>query len=225
MLNMTMPRFVITILLLHGMALARGQVRWAFELHGGNAYNVPAPLVIKQHGYSNIRMVARYRTEGFVLPVYWDWRLSRWEDGRSWELEAIHHKLYLTNTTPEVLRFSISHGFNILTINRGYARKKIRYRAGMGIVLIHPESNVRGREFGDSANDWDLGYYIAGPVVSLAIGRPLSLGGGVFLNLEAKSTLAYSYTPISGGHAHVFNVAFHLVAGVGLDCAKKEGHP
>ena len=196
------------------------QSRWSFELHGGEVYNVPMPLRIKQQGYPDLKLSARYHTEALTLPVYWDWRFSRWHDNKSWEFEAIHHKLYLENTTPEIQKFNISHGFNMLMINRGFDRKKFHYRFGAGIVLAHPESNIRGKEFGNTNDDWDMGYYLSGPVLNFALGKPIRLGSRFYLNAEAKTTFAFSHIKIAEGHANVYNLAFHLVIGIGGDLTK-----
>lgn len=190
---------------------------WSFELHGGEVYNVPMPLTIKQQSYPDIKLTARYHSESLTLPVYWDWRFSHWKNDKSWEIEAIHHKLYLDNTTPEVQKFNISHGFNLLMVNRGFDKKTFRYRAGIGVVLAHPESNVRGKEFGNSTDSWDMGYYLSGPVLNLAINKPIRLGGRFYLNAEAKTTLAYAHIKIAQGHANVCNLAFHLIMGIGYD--------
>jgi len=196
------------------------QPRWTFELHGGEVYNVPMPLTIKQQGYPDINLTARYHSESLILPVYWDWRFSRWQNDKSWEFEAIHHKLYLENTTPEVQKFNISHGFNLIMVNRGLDKKTFRYRAGIGVILAHPESNVRGKEFGNSSDSWDMGYYLSGPVLNIAISKPIRLGGRFYINAEAKTTLAYAHIKIAEGHANVCNLAFHLILGIGVDLVK-----
>jgi hypothetical protein len=211
--------FIVTFILISQTFLF-AQSRWTFELHGGEVYNVPMPLTIIQQGYPDLKLTARYHTEALTLPVYWDWRFSRWQNNKSWEFEAIHHKLYLENTTPEIQKFNISHGFNMLLINRGYDKKTFRYRAGVGIVLAHPESNIRGKEFGNSSDDWDMGYYLSGPVLNVAIGKPIRLGGRFYINTEARTTFAYSYIKIAEGHANVYNLAFHLVLGIGVDLTK-----
>jgi hypothetical protein len=198
----------------------RAQSHWTFELHGGEVYNVPVPLVIKQQGYSDIKITARYHTDALTLPIYWDWRFSRWKNDRSWEFEMIHHKLYLENTTPEVQKFNISHGFNIIMVNRGFDQKKVLYRFGAGIVLTHPESKIRGQEFGSTADDLDLGYYLSGPVLNFAINRPIRLCDRFFINAEAKTTIAYSHIKIAQGYANVYNLAFHLILGIGYDFIK-----
>jgi hypothetical protein len=196
------------------------QSHWSFELHGGEVYNVPMPLRITQEGYPELKLTARYFTEPLTLPVYWDMRFSRWHNNKSWEFEAIHHKLYLDNTTPEVQKFNISHGFNMLMVNRGFDKKTFRYRTGLGVVLAHPESNIRGKEFGNSTDNWDMGYYLSGPVLNLAISKPIRLRGRFYLNAEAKTAFAYAHIKIAEGHANVYNLAFHLILGIGVDFIK-----
>ncbi len=198
------------------------QPLWSFELHCGEVYNLPLPLTIKQQGYPEIKLTARYHSEAFTLPVYWDWRFSRWVNGKSWEFEAVHHKLYLDNTSEEVQKFNISHGFNLIMLNRGFDQKSFRYRAGAGVVLAHPESNIRGKEFGDSGDNYDLDYYLSGPVLNFAVSKPIRLSGRFYINAEAKTTIAYSYIKVAEGHANVYNIAFHLILGIGFDFIKPE---
>jgi len=202
---------------INSIITSQAQSRWSLEAHGGQAFNIPMPLQISQKNYPDIKLTARYRAESFTLPVYWDLRLSRWKNEKSWELELIHHKLYLDNATPEVPKFNISHGFNMLMVNRGFDKQKFRYRGGVGIVIAHPESNIRGKTFGDSADDFDMGYFISGPLLNLAINKPIRLSDKFYLNTEAKTTFAYSYTKIADGHAHVYNLALHIVVGFGVD--------
>lgn len=196
------------------------QSMWSLEVHGGDVFNMPMPLSISQNGYDRIKLTARFRTEAFTPPVYWDCRISRWKDRKSWEFEVIHQKLYLKNTTGEVQKFNISHGFNLLMINRGFDKGKYRLRTGAGIVLAHPESKIRGMEFGNTTDDFDMGYFISGPVANFALSKPIRISERFFVNAEAKTTLAYSHIKISGGHAEVFNLAFHLVLGMGFDFIK-----
>jgi len=198
-------------------SIANAQSRWSFELHGGQVYNLPMPLIIRQQGYPDIHLRAQYSTEAFTLPVYWDWRFSRWKNGKSWEFEAIHHKLYLDNTSSEVQKFNISHGFNMIIVNRGFEKKSFRYHTGVGFVLAHPESKIRGKEFGDTGDDLDMGYFISGPVLNMAVGRPFYLGTRFYINAEAKSTLAYSYIKIADGNSDVYSITFHLILGLGVD--------
>jgi hypothetical protein len=211
--------FISTLIIL-SLRSAYAQSKFSFELHSGEVYNVPMPLTISQKEYPDIKLTARYYTEPLTLPIYYDIRLGRWKNSKLWEFELIHHKLYLENTTSEVKKFDISHGFNMIMLNRGFDQKTFRYRAGVGVILAHPESTIRGKEFGSSTNDYDLGYYLSGPVLNLAISKPIRLGDRFYINAEAKTTLAYSYIKVADGHANVYNLAFHLILGIGFDFAK-----
>lgn len=197
--------------------LVQAQLRWSVELMGAGVYNVPLPLTIRQQDYPDINLTARYSTEPFKLPVYYDWRISRWEEDQSWEVEFIHHKLYLQNNPPEVQKFSISHGFNMLFINRGFYRQGFCYRAGAGVVIAHPESNVRGIEFGSSTGGNNWGYYLSGPAIQASVNRPYYLGERFFIHAEAKITFGYTSVKIAHGRADVYNLAFHLLLGLGVE--------
>jgi hypothetical protein len=213
-----MKKSVFIVLIFTTLFLAsNAQSYWSFEINSGMVYNVPMPLTISQEGYPDIKLTARYYTEPLTLPIYYDLRLGRWKNSKLWEFELIHHKLYLENTTPEVTKFNISHGFNMLMVNHGIDKKSVRYRAGAGIVIAHPESNIRGKEFEDSGSDSNWGYYLSGPVINLAISKPIRLGSRLSINAEAKTTLAYSYIKVAEGYADVYNIAFHLILGIEYD--------
>jgi hypothetical protein len=210
----------IALLIVITLKITHAQSRWTFELHCGEVYNLPMPLIIRQQSYPDIKFKARYASESFILPVYWDWRFSRWQNGKSWEFEAIHHKLYLDNTTSEVQKFNISHGFNMIMVNRGIQKKSFRCRAGAGIILAHPESIIRGKEFGNTSDDFDLGYFISGPVFNLAVSKPFYISNRFYINAEAKTTFAYSSIKVAQGHADVYCIAFHIILGLGVDFIK-----
>lgn len=198
------------------------QSHWDFNLNFGTVYNVPMPLTVSQNGNPDIKLTARYETEPFTLPVYWDMRFAHWQKDVAWEFEVIHHKLYLENTTEEIQHFGISHGFNMLIINRVKSLKWFNYRIGGGFVLAHPENTVRGKTFGDSGDDLDLGYVISGPVLNLSLGKPVYVSKSVFLNFEVKSTFAWSRVKVADGHARLYNWALHAVCGIGFDFLKKD---
>jgi len=200
-----------------------GQVRWAFELQGSLAGNVPLPLHISQNGYPDINLSAKFVSKSLTAPISWDWRFSRWQGDRAWEIEAIHHKLYLVNTTDEVERFNISHGFNIVTINRGYKLHWVTLHSGLGIILAHAENIIRSLNYDDSEGYFKIGYYeITGPVINLSISRPIKISKRWFLNAETKSTLAYARVNVVNGHADFYNIAFHLIIGFGENFILKD---
>ena len=212
-----MKRFIVIVCTSVLMVMAVfGQVRWSFELQGSIAENVPMPLHISQNGYPDINLNANFISKSLTAPISWDWRFSRWQGNQSWEIEAIHHKIYLVNTTNEVERFNISHGFNIVTINRGFKLQWFFVHSGLGIVLAHAENIVRSLSYDDSQGYFKIGYYeFAGPVLNFSISRPINISKRLFINAEAKSTLAYARVKVVNGHADVYNIAFHLVLGFG----------
>ncbi len=195
---------------------------WSFELHGGVPYNIPAQLSIEQSGMPSINMTARYSSEPMTPPVFWVWRISRWRGDMSWEFEAIHHKLYLEDMPAEVQQFSISHGYNILTINRAMRLKlfkKFSYivRIGAGAVLSHPENEIREKKLQEHGGIAELGYYFTGPVLNFTIGKQFNLYKNLFFNSELKFTPSVSWVPISTGEAEVWNFPISFAFGLGVN--------
>ena len=203
---------------------SQAQSTWSFNLSFGAAANVPLPLKIKQQGYLDIKLNAKYFSEPFYSPVYWDWRFSKSKNERSWEFEAIHHKLYLRNKPEEVQRFSISHGFNLLFLNRGIKYKGLNLKAGVGAVLAHPENCVRQQTFNEENGLFKMGYIFCGSALNFAVGKHYKIFKRFYLNTEAKTTYAFAKVPISNGHANVNNWAFHFCAGLGYDFIAKNSN-
>ena len=195
---------------------------WSFEINGGIPYNFPSPLVIKQEGEPTIRLTARYRSEPFVSPGYYLLRGGRWNDGKAWEIEFVHHKLYLDNMPPEVQEFSISHGYNIFTVNRASEKllfKDFNYilRLGAGVVISHPETTIRGLSLEQEGGTLGGGYYITGPVLNIAMAKRLYFLDPLFINLELKFNPSVSWIPIEGGQAIVWNFPVTFAFGMGVD--------
>jgi len=188
---------------------------WTLEGFLGGAWNVPTSLFIVQRGYFDISFRARYDEHTFAGFPYYDLRLSRWSKNKAWELELVHHKIYLANPSPEIQDFSISDGFNIITINRAWNIKKIIWRLGAGVVLTHPESTIRGMAFDESKGIFGQGYYFSGGAVQAALGKRIFLWKGLFAVFEGKVTASFVQVPIVDGHADVSNVAFHILVGLG----------
>ncbi len=194
---------------------AGANAAWTLEAFGGSAYSLPSPLSIHQHGQERIYLMARYQTKPLAGSPYYAWRVAKWRDEQAWEFELVHHKLYLTNNPPEVQHFEVSHGYNLITINRACVRGNLVWRYGVGVVASHPETTIRGQElpWGDGLN----GFYISGPTVQLAIGRKFPLRGGLFAVVEGKWTASYATIPVRDGNAYVPNMALHWLIGLGYD--------
>lgn len=186
------------------------------QLFGGAAYNFKMPLVIRQDGEDNIRVSADYDTKPFDTPIYYAVRLGWWKDNCAWEIEMIHHKLTLENKPSEVQHFSITHGFNLLTLNHAWRNPWFIWRLGVGIVIAHPESTIRGKEFDQDGGIVD-GYYISGPTAQIAAEKRFYFWKGLFASIEGKFTLSWTHLLVKDGSADAWNSAVHGLIGLGYD--------
>jgi hypothetical protein len=214
-----MKRFSISFaafLLIFCMAFQVWADNLSFQIFGGAAYNFRLPLVIRQDGEDNIRLNADYDTKPFETPIYYSVRLGWWQDNRSWELELIHHKLTLENKPPEVEHFSITHGFNLLTVNRAWKTPYFIWRLGAGVVITHPESTIRGKTFEQDGGFVD-GYYLSGPTAQIAAEKRFYFYKSIFVCFEAKYTLSWVHVPVKDGSADLWNSAVHGLFGLGFD--------
>jgi hypothetical protein len=130
-------------------------------------------------------------------------------------LEGIHQKLYLTNLPQEVAAFSVTHGFNLETICRGWELAGYIVRLGAGIVVAHPENTVRGRVLPESEGVFNSGYYIGGPTVGIGCARHVHLTEGLFVACEGSLHASYACVPVRDGNADVYNIALMFTLGVG----------
>ena len=199
---------------------------WSFEIQGGIPLNIPAPLVIRQDGEATLRITARYRAEPFVSPGFYIYRGGRWKDNKAWEIEFAHHKLFLDNMPPEVEEFSISHGYNLLTVNRAFNKtlfKKFDYvlRLGAGAVIAHPETTIRGLSLDQGKGMFGAGYYITGPVLNITVAKRIYFLDPLFINLELKFNPSVSWVPIEQGQATVWNFPFTFAFGMGVDLFRR----
>ncbi|MDP3296456.1 MAG: hypothetical protein Q8N09_02515 [Thermodesulfovibrionia bacterium] len=114
--------FLILFVTVHPLTVY-AERSYSFEIFLGEQFNIPTPLTIKQKGEETIKVDwARYKSDawtGFNSP-YYAWRIGVWDDNRAWELELIHQKIILKNKPEEVQHFEISHGYNLITINRAW---------------------------------------------------------------------------------------------------------
>jgi hypothetical protein len=189
------------------------KAHWTLEGFLGSAWSVPTPLSIHQWGEERIYLIAKYHTEPFRESPYYAWRLAKWSKNRAWEFELVHHKLYLSNPPAEVQHFEVSHGYNLITINRAWLLRGFIWRFGAGLVAAHPETTVRGKTlpWGKGLN----GFYISGLTVQAGIEKKFSLWRRLFAVLEAKFTASYAIIPIQDGDAYVPNAALHGLFGLG----------
>jgi len=212
----TTPLLILTTF---SLPLQTSASTWSAEVATGGAYNLPMPLSISQFGYSDINMTAHYDTKPFKMPPYYVIRLGKWNGNTAWEVETIHHKLYLSNTSEDVERFDITNGYNIFTVNHAWLTKQdLIWRAGGGLILAHPESTVHGQSFSETGGTLNNnGYYLAGPVIMGSLGKRFYVGKHFFVGLEGKITAAYANVKIANGSADAPDVALHGTVSVGYN--------
>jgi hypothetical protein len=189
---------------------------WGLELSTGSAYSFRTRLSLRQSGFEEVRLRGRYETRPFEDAPYYSVRLSWWRGGGGWEVELLHHKVYLANPPAEVQSFQVSHGYNLLTLAHAWPRRSWVLRAGGGIVIAHPESRVRGASGPVTGGLLDTGYFLTGPAFEVGVGRRWHLGRWAFLATEGSLTLARARVPIAVGDATVPNAALHARVGLGL---------
>ena len=189
---------------------------WNFQCSLGIVHNFQTPLIIHQQNEEVLEINAKYKSKYFKTPIYYCIRIGYQQKDIIWELETIHHKLYLQNTPNEVQEFSISHGYNLCTFNIVWLTEYLIVRAGLGFVLTHPETIIRNKEFSQNKGLFKLGYYITGPSLLLSTEKRIKLRKYIFLSIEGKFTASYGRIPIEEGHAICPNLAAHLLFGLGF---------
>jgi hypothetical protein len=194
-------------------------VRRTVELFAGASYSFPTPLTIRQDSEPDIRLTAHYSTRPWRDVPYYAYRFGYQDGAGAWEAELVHQKIYFENPPADVQRFEVTHGYNLLTVNRANVRPNgTTLRLGVGLVIGHPEATVRGRASSGRGGIIGKGYFLSGVTVQLAVGRRLpdhNDADGLFLEPEAKLTASWARVPIAGGSATAPNVAVHGLLGVG----------
>lgn len=205
----------IVLIFLTSSAVANG---WSLEIGTGYPYNVVTPLTISQEFHPDINLHAHYETKPFSSPFYHDIRIGKWCDGWAWEFEDIHHKIYLKNRNDEVSQFSISHGYNLLYVNRAVNWHGLIWRLGAGLVVAHPESTIRGLKLSETGGTFNNGgYFIAGASFQGGLSKRFYIRHKFFFEIESKVTASQACVRVVNGEADAPNIAFHLNFGIGYD--------
>ncbi len=207
---------VVTSSLLTGFP-AQAASLWTGQIFGGSAYNFKTPLRIQQDGEAEIKLNARYETRAFDNAPYYVLRLGRKIGEAIWELEHIHHKIFLKNKPAEVDHFQIEHGYNLFTFNRAWMRYGLFYRIGAGIAVTRPLTTIRGKKSLPDGSGFFSAYRITGGGIQMGVEKRMYLGERFFIALEGKLTAAWVRIRINAGKASVPNVALHGLLGFGAD--------
>lgn len=191
---------------------ARAQLE--IQAYLGSSLSLPTPVAISQAGEPDLHFTGHWATRPFRDTWYYAARIGLWRGNRGWLLDFTHHKFYLTDPPAEVQRFQITNGANMFTVSRAFRRGNLSYAVGAGPVVAFPITTVRGQRL-DSDRGFLGGYFLAGGNVMASLTQRFSLGFGIALLLDARTSASYVRVPVADGHASVLNVAGHLHAGLG----------
>jgi hypothetical protein len=221
----------VFLLLLLGLAGWPATARAQLELQAflGSSVSAPSPLSITQEGSPDLNFTAHWATRPFLDTWYYAGRIGLWHGNRGWLLDFTHHKIYLTNGPPEIQKFRITNGMNLLTVSRGFRRGQLTYALGAGPVITFPRNRVRGESL-ERGRGFLGGYFLSGANVMASATRRFPLASGFFLSLDGRLSAAYVRVPVAGGHASVPNLALHVHAGLGYQggahgAARKDAAP
>jgi hypothetical protein len=179
----------------------------------GLQYNVPLPLVIRQSGHPDLKLNARFDTRPFTEVPYYDIKVGLTRKEWAFELELVHHKLYLDNRPSEVDTFEITHGYNPILLNGVREKWGAAFRAGAGILLAHPQSTIRGLRFPETGGI--LGWYVSGPAAQVGVSKSWEFGNHFLAGFEGKVVGAWARVPIVDGTADVSNLSLHGLLSAG----------
>jgi hypothetical protein len=196
-----------------------GRAEWSFQAATGFGRSLETPLSIEQAGFPALRIdEARYENRPFEGSPYFMLRVAHRRGADAWELQHLHHKIYLDNRPAEVARFDVTHGYNLFTVNRRWTRGGFGLRAGGGAVIAHPESTIRGLRFGPRRGIFGLDQYLTGPALLLGLSREWRPArGSLLVAPELQFSAARARVPIRDGEASAPNVAFHFLVGLGWE--------
>jgi hypothetical protein len=197
------------------------------EVLFGTAWSLPTPLIIRVPNTAPIRRRGRYSTHPWSDAPYYAYRVgvgSLSERGvpAAYEVELLHHKLYLDDPRPPVEHFEVTHGYNLVTANVVRPANQFAARFGVGLVIAHAEGRIAGERVGGTRRTFlGGGYHIAGLTAQLAVGRRYAFARGrvaVYALPEVKVTASIARVPLgdAGGRVLVPNIAVHALAGLGV---------
>jgi hypothetical protein len=186
------------------------------DLSFGTPINFKTPLTLEQKGQPDIKITARYISKPLDDPLYYVIRMGFKIKESDWTLQFIHQKLYLDNPTEEIQNFEISHGYNMLTLNKNYEFKGFIFDVGLGLIVAHAESVIRNQSY--SPKDIGLfktGYSITGPSLIGGIGKKFYISKKFYIPANVQISATYARVPIRSGSATAPNVSMHLFIGMG----------
>ena len=192
---------------------AEDAIKWSMELLSGNAHNLPSRVTVKQKGYPEASKMAHWGTRPMVPAPYYSFRVGRWEDNKSIELEMLHHKIYMENTDEIFNQYNSTFGFNFFFLNRAWrVHDNTILRLGFGPVVSHPENMIRGQKYTS-----DVVYNLVGAGAQGSLQFRQNISKHFYFTQEIKVTYGMAELPIANGTSYVSNTALHGLIGLGSE--------
>jgi hypothetical protein len=190
----------------------------SIDLMGGTAYNVPTPLTVRQDGFPDLHVTAHYQTKPFgPFAPYYSWRVGVWKGDAGWELQQVHHRLFLSNTTAEIQAFAVHYGYNFFLVGRAWKRRGFVWHASGGVLITNPASTIRGQSLNTpDQGALDVGYHVSGVGAGAALSRAVPLSRHVYVLGEGAVLAGSASVPVASGSARVPTLGFHAHLGLGL---------
>lgn len=206
------------LLLLAATAGPAGAQHLTIDMMTGTAYNVPTPLRISQQGFPDINLTAHYETKPFgPYAPYFSWRVAWWSGNQAWEVQQVHHRLFLSNTTPDVTAFAVHYGYNYLLVAHAWRTSAFVLHVGAGVVIPNPSNTVRGLTLNTpNPGALDVGARVRGWGGEVAVSRELRLVNHVYALADGAVLFGRAKVPVVDGSAQVPNVGLHGHVGIGI---------
>lgn len=190
-----------------------------FEFMGGSAYNFPTPLTVHQAGYPDVQIMANYDTEPFgPYTPYYAWRASLWKGTEAWEIEQVHHRLFLSNTNDVIQSFAIHYGYNYFFLGHAWKNNDFILHLGIGPILTNPSNTIRDQVLHTGGTGlFDAGYDLSGVGAQIAVSRNFDFFEKIFFLLDVGLMGGLATVPVVNGTADVPNLSLHGHLGFGVN--------
>ena len=169
------------------------------------------------------------KTHGFRNPQYYSIRLRE----SRYELELVHHKLYLDEGLPDgVTHFEVTDGYNLLTANiispvdKKSLHSVFYYRVGIGTMVVHPDITIHGNRYfkrggGLLPKLWEDGYHWGGFSSQISAFYKKQINKSVSCQLELKAVYAHTRSSLDSKDDYheryevdISNLSLHLLGGI-----------
>ncbi len=207
------------------LAVSENDSYWTFNFNLGlsDHLNEDEKVTIT-HGDDSYEFRSDYESKSLTTPEYYALRFGRWKDGRAWEFELIHDKVYLEKNLPdEIDEFHLSDGYNHILINHAWALDSFIVRLGAGTVVSHPDITIEGEQYRERGSGyiprfWQDGYVWNGYSLHAAVEHRHYFGADDrwFLTSEAKYTYARHRSDIEDVSVRIDAQTIHLNVGLGM---------